>query len=140
MLRKRIRVGIHERFVLTSNGQFAGILMPGNYSIFTTSGVSLDMEKHEIRDVVFRSAWSEYLVRQRPELVRQHFTCVETTHAQVALVFANESLLEVMTPAKRLLLWRGAAEIRSEIVDVIAWPTKRASKRRASLAQTAVKE
>ena len=122
MLWKRIIVGDQERALVTKNGRFGGILMPGEYRLFVMPNVSLDVEKFNMRDLVFQSTWADYLAKERPEVADRYFTRVETNDLQVAMIFVDGSLFKVMLPAKRLLFWRGAAQITAEVVNVIDDP------------------
>jgi regulator of protease activity HflC (stomatin/prohibitin superfamily) len=128
MLWKRVIVGDQERVIVAKNGRFSQILEPGLHRIFIAPGVSLDLERHNVRDLRFGSKWSDYLVKERPELVNRYFTCVETSDVQVAMVYADSKLEEVLLPAKRVLYWRGLVDITAEVVDVIAQPEVPASK------------
>lgn len=122
MFWKTIIIGEQERAVVARNGRFKGIFLPGRYRIFAAPGVSLEVEKHSVRDIVFRSKWADYLAGERPEVAERYFTRVETNDVQVAMVYLNGELFSVLTPAKRMLYWRGPAEVRVEIVEVITEP------------------
>ncbi len=128
MLWKRIIVGDGERALVTKNGRFGGILSPGEYRLFVTAGVSLGVEKHHVREIVFQSAWAEYLAKERPDVAERHFTRVETNHLQVAMVYLDGKLFQVMLPAKRMLFWRGVVEVTAEVVNVIDDPQVPAQK------------
>lgn len=122
MLWKRIVVGDQERVLVAKNRRFDRILTPGTYRVFTAPGVSLCVEKFNVRDLVFQSTWTDYLVKERPDVTERHFTLVETSDVQVAMVYADGKLYKVLTPAKRVLFWRGPVEITAEVVDVVAEP------------------
>jgi len=122
MFWKRITVANHERVVLVKNGRFRSILTPGEYRIFTLPGVSLEIERHYIHRLVFQSRWADYLLAERPEIAERYFVRVETNHVQVALIYIDGKLHSVLTPARRLLFWRGSFEIKAEMVEVIAEP------------------
>jgi regulator of protease activity HflC (stomatin/prohibitin superfamily) len=122
MLWKRIVVGDQERVLVAKNGRFKGIFLPGEYRVFVAPGVSLEVEKHNVRDLVFRSTWADYLAQERLEVAERYFTRVETNDVQVAMVYVDGKLFSVLHPAKRVLYWRGAAEVKAEVVDVIAEP------------------
>ncbi len=122
MLWKRIVVGDHERALITKNGHFGGILAPGEYRLFLTPDILLDVEKHNVRELVFESTWADYLAQERPEIAARYFTRVETNELQVAIVYADSKLYQVMLPAKRLLFWRGAVEVTAEVVNMIDKP------------------
>ena len=119
MFWRNIFVNAHERIITARNQCFGNILLPGKHRMFLWPGVSFDTETHDIRRPIFRSAWTKHLLKERPELVEEHFTKVETNRQQVAMVYADGRLLRVVHPAHRLLLWRGYADIRFEIIEVI---------------------
>ena len=122
MLWKRVIVGDQERVLVAKNGRFSQILEPGQHRIFVAPGVSLDLEKHNVSDLKLQSKWSDYLVKERPELASRYFIRVETDDIQVAMVYVDNKLTEVLLPAKRALYWRGLAEVTAEVIDVIARP------------------
>jgi hypothetical protein len=122
MLWKRIIVGDQERVLIAKNGRFSGILEQGQHRIFVAPGVTLETERHNLRGLVFESKWTDYLAQKRPDLVSRHFMRVETSDAQVAMVYVDGKLKEVLLPAKRVLYWRGLVEVTAEVVDVIAQP------------------
>jgi regulator of protease activity HflC (stomatin/prohibitin superfamily) len=108
--------------LVAKNGRFDAILTPGTYRVFAVPGVSVEVEKFNVRDLVFTSAWTDYLVKERRDVVERHFTLVETNDVQVAMVYADRKLYKVLTPAKRVLFWRGPVDVTAEVVDVIAEP------------------
>ena len=128
MLWKQIIVGDQERALITKNGRFGGILSPGEYRLLTMPGVSLDVERHHLRDLVFHSVWADYLAKERPDVAERHFTRVETNSLQVAMVYVDGQLFNVMLPAKRMLFWRGAVQVTAEVVNVIDAPEVPAQK------------
>lgn len=122
MLWKRIALRDHERALVARNGRFQKILTCGEYRIFTVPGVPLDVEKHNVLRLAFKSKWSNDLVSERPDLIERHFTVVETNEVEIAMVYANGELFRIVTPANRMLFWRDVAEITVEVVEVIAGP------------------
>lgn len=128
MIWKQIIVGDQERALVSKNGRFGGILTPGAYRLFTKPGVSLNVEKYNVRDLVFQSTWADYLAKERPEIADRYFTRVETNDLQVAMIYVDRKLFKVLLPAKRLLFWRGAMEVTAEVVNVIDAPEIAAQK------------
>ena len=120
MLWKRVLVRDHERFVVTKNNRFDSILTPGTHRLFMVPGFRVELTKADVRDIVFRSKWADYLISNRPDVVERHFTLVETSEVQVAMVYEGGNLLLVMTPAQRVLLWKGSADVTAEIVEVLS--------------------
>lgn len=123
MLWKRIVIRAQERVLIAKNSRFYAILTPGTHRVFTPPGVSLEMEKFNVRDLVFQSRWANYLVTKRPNVIERHFTLIKTNNVQIAMVYANGNLFRVLTPGKCILLWGGTANITAEIVDIIATDT-----------------
>ncbi len=121
MFCKRITVLKHERVLLTKNGHIDRILMPGSYKLFHVPCTQLEIEKFSVLDLKLESRWAEQLLRDRPQLVARHFTAIETSEVQVAMVYADDRLFCVMPPASRLLFWRGAARVTAEIVQVLPY-------------------
>lgn len=122
MFWKRINVSDSERALVTKDGGFGGILSPGTYVLSVPLGVSLEVEKHNVFDLLFRSEWADYLIRERPHVVRRHFTRIQTNEREVALVYADGMLYNVLPPAKQVLFWRGVCDVTAEVVQVIAHP------------------
>ena len=124
MLWKHIVVGDQERFLIAKRGEFSGILAPGEYRVAEVPGVSLDIEKHNVEDPLLRSKWADYLLCERPDIVKEHFTRIETGENQIGMVYVNGELFTVLVPAKCLLFWRGSAHVTSEVIQVIDTPKK----------------
>ena len=120
MLWKRIMVRDLERMLIIRDGVFRTILPPGKHVLFTPPGVCLKTETYDSHDIVFRSAWSRYLIRERPDIVAKYFEKVATNEVQVAMVYADGVLLQVLLPRECILLWRGTVQITTEYVDVLA--------------------
>ncbi len=114
---RRILVGDNERVLLIRKRRFADILGPGEYWIFTL-GRNIEIERYNVRDLAFTSEWSNYFVKERPELTARYFTVVETSDVEVAVAYLDGKLARVIGPAQRVLFWRGAVAVTSELIDV----------------------
>jgi hypothetical protein len=122
MLWKRILVRDQERALIARNGKFCAILNPGKHVVFAIPGVSLDIENFDVRDLVFRSRWSNHLVEQRPDVVAKHFTLVATSDVQLAMIYADGKLVNVLLPGQSVLFWRGLAQLTIETVHIAGDP------------------
>jgi hypothetical protein len=118
MLWKRILVRDQERVLIARNGRFRRILAGGKHVVFAIPGVSLSIERYDTTGLIFRSSWTSYLLRERPDVIAEHFTVIETNDAQLGMVYANGKLATVLLPEQRVLFWRGVAEITVELVDI----------------------
>jgi regulator of protease activity HflC (stomatin/prohibitin superfamily) len=112
----RISIGDQERAVLSDRGRFVRILEPGTYTLFTL-GRDLKVERSPVNGTPFVSAWTAYLVKERPELVEKYFIAVETNDRQVAIITAGGRTSAVIAPGCRVLFWRGLVEISAEVID-----------------------
>src|SRR5215470_11838527 len=108
MFWKRIVVGDQERVLVAKNGRFSAILDPGAYTIFIRPFQTLCVETFHVRNLVFQSDWSDFLVKERPAIVERFFTLVETTDDEVAIIHVDRKLYKVLPPGRRMLFWRGA--------------------------------
>src|SRR4051794_32631251 len=95
---RRILVGDNERVFVIRKRRFAGILGPGEYWIFTL-GRGVEFERHNVKELILASEWTDTLARQFPELAALHFTVIETGEAQVAVVYLDGRLTRVIPPA-----------------------------------------
>src|SRR5207247_9747359 len=93
------------------------ILAAGEYWIFTL-GQNIELERANVKGLVFASEWADYMVKEKPELVSRYFTVVDTNDSQVAVVFVDGKLTRVIGPGKRVLFWRGVGELAFELIDV----------------------
>lgn len=119
MLLKRFVVNEDERAIVSKNGRFVSILTPGMHRFVTWPLVCLEIESYKLSNPVFRSRWEEYLVRECLDTVATHFTMVETTDSEIAMIFVNGSLHQVLLPGKRVLFWKDAAAVSAEVVSII---------------------
>ncbi len=126
MLWRQIFVKDRERLLLARGGEFSGIMLPGVHLIGAAPEERVETERHWLDDLVFKSVWADYLVEERPNFAARHFTRVETSSTEVAMIYVNGQLLTVMVPAKRMLFWRDAAVVTAEIVDLFGGISGRA--------------
>jgi len=114
---RRVPVGDNERVLLIRKKRFIDVLPPGEYWILTL-GRHVELERHNIKSLVFTSEWADYLVKERLELVSRYFTVVETPDSQVAVVYLDGKLARVIAPGNRVLYWRGAVSVTFDLIDV----------------------
>src|SRR5690349_19939044 len=112
MLRK-ILVSDNERVLVIRKRRFENILGPGEYWIFA---FGVELVRFDISGLVFVNEWADFIVTQKPELAAHYFTVVETTDAQVAVVYLDGKVARVIAPAKRVLFWRGAVEVTFALI------------------------
>src|SRR5215475_13557176 len=116
---RRILIGDNERVVVIRKRRFAEILGPGVRWMFTF-GQGIELQRYNVRDLVYSGEWAELIVNSRPEVATRWFTVVETSDAQVALVYLDGRLARVIGPSNRVLYWKGPVNVTFERIDVRA--------------------
>jgi hypothetical protein len=111
---RRILVGDNERSFLIRNGRFEDILGPGDYWI---AGFGVELERHDVNELVLRSKWKEYLARERWALVSRYFTMVETGDSEVAVVYFDDKVSRVIGPGGSVLFWNGPVAVTYDLID-----------------------
>jgi regulator of protease activity HflC (stomatin/prohibitin superfamily) len=111
---RRIFVGDTERVFLIRNGRFEDILGPGDYWIF---GFNIELERHNVKELVLISEWKEFLVKERWSLVARYFTMVETGDSEVAVVYFDDKVSRVIGPGQRVLFWNGSLAVTYDLID-----------------------
>ena len=107
----------HERGLLFKDGDFVRFLEPGTYR-FTELPSRHDVESFDLTVPAFVHPLVDYLVDAESEQVERLFTVVETAPEEVAVVYYNERLAEVVGPAERRLYWKGPVTVRVERFDL----------------------
>jgi len=118
---RRILVGDNERVLLIRKRRFADIFGPGEHWVFTL-GQGVELERHNVKNLVYTSEWADTIVSARPELASRYFTIVETNDSQVAVVYTDGKLARVIGPSSRVLFWRGAVNVTCDLMDVRQQP------------------
>ena len=118
---RRILVGDNERVLVIRKRRFAEILEPGEHWMFTL-GQGVELVYENVRDLVFSGEWASYILNSRPEIAARQFVVVETSDAQVAVVYLDGRLARVVPPSNRVLFWKGLVNVTFERIDVRANP------------------
>ncbi|MCE2461281.1 MAG: slipin family protein [Pseudomonadales bacterium] len=107
----------HERGLLFKDGDFVRFLGPGTYR-FREWRKHCEVERFDLTEPAFSHPLADYLVDAEREDVGRLFTVVATGESEVAVVYWNERVAEVVRPAERKLYWKGPVEIRVDRFDL----------------------
>jgi hypothetical protein len=107
----------HELGLLFRRGEFQGLLRPGTHWRLDPLQ-RLSMEAVEINAPAFRHRLQDFLVKSWPRSVRERFEVIETQRDQVAVVYLNGRLQQVLGPRQRALYPKGVAEVATTVIDV----------------------
>jgi regulator of protease activity HflC (stomatin/prohibitin superfamily) len=124
---RRILIGDNERVLVIRKRRFAEILEPGERWMFT-AGRGIELERHNVRELVYSGEWAEYIVNSRPDIAARLFTVVETSDVQVAVVSLDGRVARVIGPSGRVLFWKGPVNVTFELFDARVNPEVPASK------------
>jgi len=118
---RRVLVGDQERVLVIRNGRFERMLGPGAHNVWAF-GAAVELERHNVKEVLFEGPWVNHLVKVRPDVTAEHFTVVETKDSQVAVVSLDGKVARGFFPGSRALFWRGPVEVSVEVFDAHAEP------------------
>jgi regulator of protease activity HflC (stomatin/prohibitin superfamily) len=117
VLFRRILVGDQERVLMTRKGRFARIFEPGEYWVWTL-GQKVQLQKFNVRDMIFQSEWTDYLAKEQREVAERLFVIVETGDAEVAVVSYDGKVTCVVGPGRRILFWRGSVQVTARLIQI----------------------
>jgi regulator of protease activity HflC (stomatin/prohibitin superfamily) len=123
---RRILIGDNERVLVIRKRRFAELLEPGERWMFTL-GRGIELDRRNVRELVYAGEWADYIANSRPEVAERYFTVIETSDAQVALVSVDGRLSRVIGPSSRVLFWKGTVNVTFERIDARANPEVPAS-------------
>ncbi|HLY18409.1 MAG TPA: slipin family protein [Bryobacteraceae bacterium] len=112
---RHVLIGDNERVLVVRNRRFVEILGPGERWLF---GRGFELVRFNVRDLVLTGEWADYIANHRPGTVARYFTVVETSDAQVAVVYLDGRLARVVAPSNRVLYWKDATTVTFELIDL----------------------
>lgn len=121
LILNRVRVGDQERVLVIRDGRFERMLGPGTHNVWVL-GSKIELERHNVNEVVFSGAWANHIAKGHPEVIAEHFTMVETNDSQIAIVTLDGKVARGFGPGARALFWRGPMDVSAEVFDADAEP------------------
>jgi hypothetical protein len=122
MFVKRITVPQHHRTLVVKNNRIMKILRPGVHRVFVRPFTPFETEVHSLYSPVVRSKWLGTLLKRHSDLTLEHFVVVRTDSSHLAMISVDGALYQVLLPGRRLVLWREAAQITVETVNILETP------------------
>jgi len=107
----------NERGLLFKNGDFQKFLLPGTYHYFGSSR-KIAVEVYDLSVPEFEHRLTDFLVKTYPAEIARYFTLVELGPQQVALIYQNGRLTNILSPSTRTLYWKGIIEITVEVINI----------------------
>ena len=110
----------HELGLLFRRGEFRGLLRPGTHWRLDLLQ-RLSMEVVDINAPAFRHRLQDFLVKSWPRNVRERYEVIETRADQVAVVYVNGQVQEVIGPRQRVVYPKGVAEVAAAVLGIAEW-------------------
>ncbi|MCP4695367.1 MAG: slipin family protein [Gammaproteobacteria bacterium] len=107
----------NERGLLFKDGDFQTFLESGYYRRFDLFH-KLHVEIFDLSVPEFEHRLTDFLLKTYPEVMERYFIRIELNARQVALLYKNERLADVLPPATRKFYWRDVVDIRADIRDI----------------------
>jgi regulator of protease activity HflC (stomatin/prohibitin superfamily) len=117
--RKRVLVRENERAIALYKGEVLGILGPGEH-LLPNRRDRLEIERHDVGNAVFASAYEKALFAKQPEAAAKHFTVFRTGRSEIAVVDRDRTLQYVLPPDRKLVVWTEAGPWTAETADIAA--------------------
>jgi len=107
----------NERGLLFKNGDFLDFLTPGTYHYFDPLH-KIQVERYDLSVAEFEHRLVDFFIKEYADAVARYFTIIELGAQQVALVFKNGRLTNILPPSSRQLYWNGILDVKTEIIDI----------------------
>jgi len=117
MLFRKFIVRKFERALLFKDGDFQAFLAPGTYR-YLTLNTSYDIEVYDITKPEFNHRLADFLMDSEADRIGEVFDVIETGADEVALVYINDQISEVIGPAERKMYFKGFVKLMVERYDL----------------------
>lgn len=111
-----VDVADQQRVLLWRRGRYEKLLLPGRHRVSLLRG-NVTLERYHTSDLVMARADIKYLMREHAAL-QEHLVRYATGDTQVALVYRDGKLMDLLPPASELVLWRHVDELHVELIDI----------------------
>jgi len=118
MIYRKFIVRKHERALLFKDGDFVKFLQPGVYR-YATFLHRYTIERFDITEPAFAHRLQDFLIEKYPVPVGRYFDIVATGADEIAIVYHNDRVTNVIRPAERLLFTKGVYKIRVERFKIV---------------------
>ncbi|TGO03688.1 SPFH domain / Band 7 family protein [Candidatus Thiomargarita nelsonii] len=107
----------NERGLLFKEGDFLDFLAPGTYHYFDPLH-KIQVERYDLSVPEFEHRLLDFFIKEYADAVARYFTIIELSAQQVALVYKNGRLTNILQPSSRQLYWTGIVDVKTEIIDI----------------------
>jgi regulator of protease activity HflC (stomatin/prohibitin superfamily) len=107
----------NERGLLFKSEDFQNFLNSGTYHFFDPL-YKIHVETYDLSAPEFNHPLADFFIKEYPDEIAQYFIFVELNERQIALIYKNNQLVNILPPTSRKLYWKGIAEIKADIIDI----------------------
>ena len=118
MFYKKFIVRKHERALLFRDGDFVKFLEPGVYRYVTVLH-RYTIERFDITVPAYGHRLQDFLIEKFPQDVERHFNIVATDADEIAIVYHDDRVTQIMAPATRHLFTKGVRAIKVERYEIV---------------------
>ncbi|MDJ0938781.1 MAG: slipin family protein [Woeseiaceae bacterium] len=118
MFYKKFIVRKHERALLFRDGDFVKFLEPGVYRYVTVLH-NYTIERFDITVPAYGHRLQDFLIEKFPQDVERHFDIVATDADEIAIVYHDDRVTQIMAPATRHLFTKGVRAIKVERYEIV---------------------
>ncbi|WP_226702395.1 slipin family protein [Microbulbifer elongatus] len=113
---RTIEIPENVRALVFQRGGFVSLLEAGTHR-FGPHVYSMTVEHYEVTDLTIPRPKMKYLLRNHPEL-EQYIDCVETGDDEVALLYRDGRLDDIVLPARELAIWKGVDQVTVDKINL----------------------
>jgi regulator of protease activity HflC (stomatin/prohibitin superfamily) len=114
---RKFLVRKNERGLLFKEGDFIRFLDSGTYHQFDPL-MKMRLEVYDLAVPEFQHRFLDLFLKQYAQDVVRYFTVYELTSQQVALVYKNGRLADILPPSSRTVYWQGLVDVKVEVIDI----------------------
>jgi regulator of protease activity HflC (stomatin/prohibitin superfamily) len=107
----------NERGLLFKAGEFLNFLEPGTYRYFDP-WQKVQVEFYDLSVPEFSHRLSDFLIKTYPESIAHYFMRIELGPQEIALIFKNGVLADLLPPSTQALYWKDLIDITTETIDI----------------------
>lgn len=116
---KTIDIADHQRVLMYRRNRLHAVLMPGRHRVSRLKG-SVRLETYDITEFEFSAAQANYLTKQYAELLAPHLKRCDVADHQVALVYRDGHLADLVLPGQCKAYWQGLDQVEIRVIDAVA--------------------
>lgn len=110
---QKVIVRKYERGLLFKDGDFIQFLEAGTYRFFGRKA-SHTVDRYDLSIPAFNHRLTDFLVETEKAEIERLFHVIETHADEVAVIYLNDQVAELLGPAQRKLYWKGVVKVQVE--------------------------